>query len=1260
MSGGLKLQKNMTKKLLSAGLRVCLAVLLMMGPEARAFAAPGIGVRPGLSRPFPVSPAFTNQAIIAPLVGGRFLSGAFRFVPTFSFGHMVRMLRNRRLATPSRTLAIVVVGVAALAFALSYHHAAMHLPLEHAVQGVLAAVALLAPLSAAWNIPDTLPDDYSWAKVLWGGLYGERLFSRRYGLPLTDESVPEPTISTVEVPASYPHLQTPDEEIQYLLDYLIAHDTEPRRSALEKMKADLPQDLTNDDKSRLIGRLRWTVMDLDIRDPEKLSEWSQALKIIGKRLETLRRRPGDGAWVYGQVMQKLEEIAAALPFVDDHPATEEKPGTLDNLRSFILNVPHGLAHSLDILEDLMVVDDQSFADAEERRYAKQVHIGAAIFHDLTSLRDRYRHHETARDLVVSVLDPLLLPDGSARYSRRLINDTALVCQNHRGQEYPPPQSMIDQIFMEVDEYNLIKNLQRVMDQPGNGFFQPDFLDVYRDISFLERRRQAGGTPFKHETPQADYTQYLLMTQFIRTDPRVYKNPIVRQWVSDSYPAIKNRILRLAKTNIFEEVMGKDAAVIDTRKLFEVKNRIHRFKGLVRELEVLYRYDRDAKARIRKEVGAPAVLAGRIQILENRMDQELAEPLPNGPIANAFYLLRALSSHRQETKKGGRLRRKVAASEFPESSLADSASAQAVFPDFSFRVGRAVADLYLENPFASLPDLLEKLSRQGFPLIRSDPKNLSRSLLFLLNPGSVALREKPDFQNVHPDYAYAGLAYGLSQINAYRVRRLYEMVAFNAQERLEMKSKDQELGSTLALAFLHRVGRGQPMMEVLRSLRHEMDSLRYGPTRPETWDAADYPSIESLLSWILRTIKGQAHTHLGGIPWVHQSAAILKNEPRLIGAFRTLVGKEHDLDPRDPAELRRLLYEQSGIGSGPSFERAFIPAHAILNFDRNGRYHDQFLRQAVLDSAEQGTRFIGVISSFGQEQRSPDEFREVIEAALEGMLAGEREANRGPGPPVRGALLLGLRKTASPEKAVSLVQQWVGLRERFMVSHPEFARRIFGIDSIGYESGFTYGTHREAFDLARAHGQWLQAHAGERWPEEPIEQALLRLEPFIEGGFHSTVNDNALFADPATFPRRLFSAERKAALAALQERIAESAIRRRVWLQFSPASNEVNSSDSRNREEWGYRRIDEWILKGLRLLVTDDDPGVFETNLPLEFLQLYMGTTAYGPVGIAALKRLLHNSRLFYEQSLRRLDQPLQPGHAPRTRRIRSPRTQAAA
>jgi len=82
----------------AAGLRVCLAVLLLMGPEARAFAALGIGVPRGLSRPLSITSAFTNQAIIAPLAGGRFISGAVRFFKRgIPFSRMVLMFRTSRI-----------------------------------------------------------------------------------------------------------------------------------------------------------------------------------------------------------------------------------------------------------------------------------------------------------------------------------------------------------------------------------------------------------------------------------------------------------------------------------------------------------------------------------------------------------------------------------------------------------------------------------------------------------------------------------------------------------------------------------------------------------------------------------------------------------------------------------------------------------------------------------------------------------------------------------------------------------------------------------------------------------------------------------------------------------------------------------------------------------------------------------------------------------------------------------------------------------
>jgi hypothetical protein len=254
-----------------------------------------------------------------------------------------------------------------------------------------------------------------------------------------------------------------------------------------------------------------------------------------------------------------------------------------------------------------------------------------------------------------------------------------------------------------------------------------------------------------------------------------------------------------------------------------------------------------------------------------------------------------------------------------------------------------------------------------------------------------------------------------------------------------------------------------------------------------------------------------------------------------------------------------------------------------------------------------------------------------------MLDGEREADAS-GRFVRGALLLGLRKTVTSQMAESLVGRWLNLREDLKESDRP---RMYGVDSIGYETGFELETHQSAFELARSAGQWLQMHVGERWPDEPIESALLRLQRVINARFNSVVNMNALLADPNTLSAKLYSDGLRASVAAFQEQIVVESIKNQTWLQFSPESNKINSSADRNRMGWGFRRLDAWIEKGLLLLPTEDDPGIFETNLPLEFFQLYMGTTAYGPISYAALKRLVFNSGLFAKESLLRLGLPME-------------------
>ena len=361
------------------------------------------------------------------------------------------------------------------------------------------------------------------------------------------------------------------------------------------------------------------------------------------------------------------------------------------------------------------------------------------------------------------------------------------------------------------------------------------------------------------------------------------------------------------------------------------------------------------------------------------------------------------------------------------------STQNLFTDFSFRVGAALADLYLENPFAFIkPDFLNTLfdREKGIPIMKGDEKDLARSLQYMLKPGSVASQENPEYRPVQSDNVYAGLAYGLSRIYAYRVRRIYEMVATNHKEREEMNGHDQDMGTIIGQVFLHRISRGQSLMEAFRTLRHEMDSLRYGPTRPETWDAHKFPTIESLLEWITnKWKKGMAHSHMAGLEWLHELAMQFSPINTAFNAtFQNLLSKHPnapDIKNRtDPTELRRLGYV-GAPDSHASFELPFLPRHAILNSD-DGTYHRRLMEETVKEAAEQGTQFIGVISSFDQNNRSPEQFRQVILGSLRGILDGEKEAQAAK-QSATGALLLGLHKSLSADDAKSLVQQWINLR-----------------------------------------------------------------------------------------------------------------------------------------------------------------------------------------------------------------------------------------
>jgi hypothetical protein len=162
------------------------------------------------------------------------------------------------------------------------------------------------------------------------------------------------------------------------------------------------------------------------------------------------------------------------------------------------------------------------------------------------------------------------------------------------------------------------------------------------------------------------------------------------------------------------------------------------------------------------------------------------------------------------------------------------------------------------------------------------------------------------------------------------------------------------------------------------------------------------------------------------------------------------------------------------------------------------------------------------------------------------------------------------------------------------------------------------------------------HVGEFWQPGKLLQALERVEKVIDSSVVDQItNTLSLLVNPDTLNVEQYDEATRHAIARKQYEIIKKLRKREMFVEISPTSNERISRFGRRVEGWQFQRLDVLIQRGLPILVTDDDPGIFETDLPLEFVQLYLGWTAYGPVGYKLWKRLLSNNEVLLERFKRR-------------------------
>jgi len=225
-------------------------------------------------------------------------------------------------------------------------------------------------------------------------------------------------------------------------------------------------------------------------------------------------------------------------------------------------------------------------------------------------------------------------------------------------------------------------------------------------------------------------------------------------------------------------------------------------------------------------------------------------------------------------------------------------------------------------------------------------------------------------------------------------------------------------------------------------------------------------------------------------------------------------------------------------------------------------------------ASLGVRYAEVSVGMNFMEKMGHRLEETVPAMCRAMDAAERAHG------IALRLVGALKRDATPAENVRWVERWIALA----------ASRLAGIDLHGYELEGPTAPQKPAFDLARAAGLRLRAHAGEHGTWRDVRDAVEVLGV-------SSVNHGVRSVDDAGFVRELAA--------------------RRVALHMCPTSNVMLHVCPSYREH----PIRTLMEAGVVVTVNSDDPLVFGTDINAEFasLQLQAGFTD------EEVRRLLRNA-----------------------------------
>ena len=1084
-------------------------------------------------------------SLVLSLAGQPVMAGLL--CPTEVFSHTIicqvsteTRFQQEALAPAARWARMLIPAFSALGLHLIFTHT--HLPawlgMQHVGHTLLGAALFFGP---AQN--DENNDEIKIPWLIGQGHYGERF--------IADDDV---------------HLLTPHDEAIQLIDLLLPKADGDVKTQLQTERTRLEHlPLSSDELTQTISELRKQYFKKYLEEnPEKRERWSQTFPAIEAQLTRIQDHWGLD--FRNQVERMILELETVLPLTDDK---------LNNFQRYIEEPEHGLLHSLIVIDEAMRLASITFegrANFDDlMREARIVLPGIGLYHDLTGMRERDKHHETADALARRILSQIRTPEGTPQYTEDEINQIALGCLRHRGDAgYPQAVSELEKIFKDVDEYILVTDIARIIRQGiKKGAFQHRKWDIYRRYvidggrSFNQRDSADEGSStrklieFYQENPSADYFQYLFYTQMRRTNPDNYDTPAAKAYVSSEYYRIKPFVAQEMEALIRKDVLGRDGFI------WEINNSLMRMNGITTEMEAIYRGDKDAQETLRKEIGTTGELAERLTdwYTQSRPDRE-HKWLP-GATEEARHLL----AHMDKTiSKNG-----------------------------DFNRGLALFAGFLENPDIDLDT--------AFGPHEGNPPN---------------------------PYLLTGFADGIYRVVRDRVQDLFKMVQSDPQEKIP-DALDVEMGQALAQWFLFEVNQGKKPQDTLDDIREILDSFRYGTKLPGTWDAPAKNSL-SLLQWIRSHVTAETHIHTSPALKRERVAQFYAENPHLIPKFHE---KFPDMDPTNPHQLKLLGYGTKTIENEEDFERAFTSAKIVLANDPDLSLTRQWYAQIIEDAARDGNRIVAITSTFDAQINDPDDFHRAVIAAIDGIKQGEENSRgKSTGLLIFGLrkkytstqMMHYMRMWLNLRDQLPQADRW----RLFGVDSVGYEEDDFNI--IDHLEAFLLARYEGQWAKMHAGEMWSKGNylkaliRSERAVKSRIFHEVVNMIALF-------VNIDR--ASPLVYSAQQkyeMKARLRELVAAMRGNPYEKEPLNIG--NISITSNAVHSRRSFQREGWTYVPLGKRIQQGLIFIVTGDDHGILDTETSHEYYNAYVGESPYGSLSFHQLANLLKNSEALTHRILR--------------------------